>query len=120
MSSALSPTQSIKNEEQSLHNFEISGDLRIRDSEKIISDLSVLISENKNILVDLSELSSIDTSIFQILVAMTRSAEKKGLVVQLDNYEDSPIPCFMSDIGLDSKDIGGIWYTSSKKKLNIV
>jgi anti-anti-sigma regulatory factor len=74
MSSALSPTQSIKNEEQILHSFEISGDLRIRDSEKIISDLSVLISENKNILVDLSELSSIDTSIFQILVAMTRSA----------------------------------------------
>lgn len=120
MSSALSPTQSIKNEEQILHSFEISGDLRIRDSEKIISDLSVLISENKNILVDLSELSSIDTSIFQILVATTRSAEKKGLVVQLDNYEDSPIPLFMSDIGLDSKDIGGIWYTSSKKKLNIV
>ena len=120
MSSILSPTQNIENEEQILHNFEMSGDLRIRDSKKIISDLGSLISENKNLLVDLSELSSIDTSIFQILVATTRSAEKKGLVVQLDNYEDSPIPRFMSDVGLDSKDIGGIWYTSSKKKLNIV
>jgi len=47
MSSMLSPTQNIENEEQILHSFEISGDLRIRDSEKTITDLSVLISENK-------------------------------------------------------------------------
>lgn len=120
MSSTINPTQNIENEEKNLHTFEILGDLRIRDSEKFVSDLSVLLSENKNILMDFNELLSIDTSIFQILVATTRSAEKKGLVVQLDNYEDSPIPRFMSDIGLASKDIGGIWYTSSKKKLNIV
>ena len=120
MSSTINPTQNIENEEKNLHTFEILGDLRIRDSEKFASDLSVLLSENKNILMDFSELSSIDTSIFQILVATTRKKKKKGLVVQLDNYEDSPIPRFMSNIGLDSKDIGGIWYTSSKKKLNIV
>ena len=52
MSSAINPTQNIENEEKNLHTFEILGDLRIRDSEKFVSDLSVLLSENKNILMD--------------------------------------------------------------------
>lgn len=97
-----------------IRNVELSGNLSIRDAEKLRQDLNSSIEKDGNLRVKMGNLSKVDTSVFQILIAATRSAEKTNCKLHFDDYDRSPIPGFMTSLGLKPTDIDETWVAATK------
>ena len=107
----------LRERSQVIHRVSLSGDLRIRDVERVTSELKGSISENSLLMVEMDELLSIDISIFQVLVALAQTAKNSDFDVCFQSYVDSPIPQLMIDLGVDPDILSVFWKTSEDRNL---
>ena len=102
---------------QVIHRVTLSGDLRIRDVERVTSEIKGSISENSLLVVEMDELSSIDISIFQVLFALAQTAKNSNFDVCFHCNVDSPLPQLMIDLGVDPNILSDSWTTSAYRNL---
>jgi transposase/anti-anti-sigma regulatory factor len=90
-------------------NLALLGNLNIQDTEKVIRDFRNSISKNIKLRIDLNHLLSIDTSIFQVFLAATKSAKLYNCELTVSGFESSPIPNLLTSLGLDITDFNQEW-----------
>lgn len=82
----------------------LTGNLNIQCSDKVLQDLKNLVFQNDRIHIELNELMSIDTSILQLLLATTQTANNNGCKLKLTGFQTSPLPSLMEKLGFDKSD----------------
>lgn len=82
----------------------LTGNLNIQCSEQVLQDLKTLVRQNQYIHIELNELTSIDTSILQLLLATTQTANSNGCKLKLSGFQNSPLPNLMEKLGFDKSD----------------
>jgi ABC-type transporter Mla MlaB component len=92
--------------ENSNHSVTLSGDMGIRDAKKLISELKISISTDAKLQVYLGDVSSIDTSILQVLIAARVSAKECNCQIIFKDFNLSPVPAFIASLGLEIDEIG--------------
>ena len=83
----------------------LSGDLSIRDAGNIRDRLAQLVSDGGPVRIDLGSLTSLDASVVQLLIAAKRSADRRGRAFEIHGVEKSPLPDFMTAVGLASDEL---------------
>ncbi len=81
--------------------FSLTGEVGIRDAAGIYRELCDLIDAGGEAQIDVANLTGLDTSIAQLLLAAARSAAERGSKLQFTGISESPLPRFMATIGLD-------------------
>ena len=83
----------------------MTGSLGIRDAGSIRDRLTKLVSDGAPVRVDVGGLTSLDTSIVQILIAAKRSADLSDSAFEIQGAAQSPLPDFMTALGLTSDEV---------------
>lgn len=85
----------------------LSGDLGIRDSERIHDCLTEMLATEGRLRIDVGSVTGVDTSVVQLLVAARRTATRQGREFEIMGFAKSPLPKFMNEIGLPTSELDG-------------
>ena len=100
------PQTARKSSEKGADAIVLSGDLGIRDAADVRQRLLQAVSDDGPVRVDLSDVTALDTSIVQLLVATKRSADLRGCAFDIDGGGASPLPDLMAALGMASDELG--------------
>lgn len=83
----------------------LSGNMSIRDSEELRRRLLTMLTVNAPLRIDVGGLATVDTTIVQVLMAARRSAARQGFPFEIRGFAQSPLPAFMTAIGLPTSEL---------------
>ncbi|WP_372839370.1 STAS domain-containing protein [Phaeovulum sp.] len=84
--------------------MKLDGTLGMREAETVRRDLAQAIGGG-SARIDVRELTTVDTSIVQLLIAATRSAAEQGGRVEIVGFDGGILSAFMHSIGVSAKEI---------------
>ncbi|MDB5563288.1 MAG: hypothetical protein JWN11_2706 [Hyphomicrobiales bacterium] len=93
-----------------VHTFRLKGELALRDAPRLAKELLEAITANEVVLVDTSELVSIDVTALQILVAAHKSAHGRGASLNIHASHGGVLDLALQRSGITAaRDLSLLW-----------